>query len=81
MNEAARSSTRNIAEGYGRHHHKENTQFCRMSRGSLYELHDDLITALNAGYLDDQEASLGRELINRAIQVVNGYIRYLRSLS
>ncbi len=44
MKRASRSATRNIAEGYGRFHFKENIQFCRHSRGSLYEIIDDLIT-------------------------------------
>ena len=33
-----RSVTNNIAEGYGRFHYQENIQFCRISRGSLYEM-------------------------------------------
>lgn len=34
---AARSITDNLAEGYGRFHYQENIQFCRQSRGSLFE--------------------------------------------
>jgi len=40
MRRASRSVTHNIAEGYGRYHYKENAQFCRTSRGSVYELLD-----------------------------------------
>jgi four helix bundle protein len=40
---AAVSLTANIAEGYGRFHFKENIQFCRIARGSAYELLDHLI--------------------------------------
>jgi four helix bundle protein len=36
MKRASRSLTNNIAEGYGRFHFKENAQFSRQSRGSLY---------------------------------------------
>ena len=36
MKRAARSTTHNIAEGFGRFHFQENIQFCRQSRGSLY---------------------------------------------
>lgn len=54
MKRAARSTTRNIAEGFGRFHYKENIQFCRISRGSLFELIDDLITAKDEGYIDQQ---------------------------
>ena len=38
MRRAARSTTHNIAEGFGRYHFKENIQFCRHSRGSLHEI-------------------------------------------
>ena len=32
MKRAARSTTHNIAEGFGRFHYQENVQFCRISR-------------------------------------------------
>ncbi len=80
MRRAARSSTRNIAEGFGRHHHKENMQYCRISRGSLYELIDDVITAYEEKYITLEEYEHARQLINRAIQLVNGYINYLKGL-
>ncbi|MCB0595895.1 MAG: four helix bundle protein [Lewinellaceae bacterium] len=80
MKRASRSSTRNIAEGFGRHHHRENIQFCRISRGSLTELIDDLITSLDEGYLTKALYKEGRQKIESALQLVNGYIRYLESL-
>ncbi len=40
MIRTSRSSTACRAEGYGRFHYQENIQFCRQSRGSLYELID-----------------------------------------
>ncbi|HYM94071.1 MAG TPA: four helix bundle protein [Chitinophagaceae bacterium] len=51
---ASRSLTNNIAEGYGRFHYKENAQFCRQSRGSLYELKDHLIVALDEEYVSKE---------------------------
>lgn len=39
MIRASRSVTANIAEGYGRFHYKENIQFCRQARGSLFEFY------------------------------------------
>ena len=80
MSRAARSFTRNIAEGFGRHHHKENCQFARIARGSLYETWDDLITAKEDGYLSPEEFIVGKNKIERAITILNGYIRYLESL-
>ncbi len=80
LRRAARSATRNIAEGFGRHHHKENTQHCRISRGSLFELIDDVITTFEEQYIDYEEYNQGRQLIDRAIQLTNGYINYLKNL-
>ena len=49
MIRAARSTTANLAEGFGRFHYQENIQFCRQTRGSLYELLDHLITGKDDG--------------------------------
>ena len=81
MRRAARSTTRNIAEGFGRHSVKENIQFCRISRGSLYELLDDLITARDESYITKEEFEVGKKLVFKAIMIINGYIRYLSSIS
>jgi len=48
---AAVSLTANVAEGYGRFHFKENIQYCRIARGSAYELIDHLITCQDERYL------------------------------
>ena len=77
MRRAARSSTHNIAEGFGRYHFQENIQFCRHSRGSLHELVDQLITSIDQEYITQEEYEEGRTLTGRAIALVNGYINYL----
>src|SRR4030043_1736879 len=77
MNRASRSTTHNIAEGFGRFHFQENIQFCRHSRGSLHELIDQLITSLDDGFITKQDYSEGRSLINNALGLLNGYINYL----
>jgi four helix bundle protein len=46
---AARSIPANISEGHGRFYFKENIAFCRKSRGSLSELLNHLIDALDSG--------------------------------
>ncbi|MFN0033558.1 MAG: four helix bundle protein [Saprospiraceae bacterium] len=76
---AARSTTRNIAEGFGRFHFQENIQFCRISRGSLFEIIDDAITAFEDKYITEEEYKMGREKLAHAIKVVNGYIHYLET--
>ncbi len=77
MKRAARSTTHNLAEGFGRFHFQENVQFCRISRGSLYELIDQLITSKDDGYITSEEYEKGRALISKALALLNGYIRYL----
>jgi len=77
MKRAARSTTHNVAEGFGRFHFQENVQFCRISRGSLYELIDQLITSLDEGHITQEEYEKGRSLISKALALLNGYIRYL----
>ena len=78
MLRAARSITANIAEGYGRFHYLDSSKFLSNARGSLYELLDHLITAeaeklIPAGLLQD-----GRELVDRAVRLLNGYLKYLK---
>ena len=77
MKRAARSTTQNIAEGFGRFHYRENMQFCRISRGSLFELIDDLIASADEGFISHENYRLGREKISHALALLNGYIRYL----
>ena len=81
MKRAARSTTENIAEGFGRFHYKENAQFCRISRGSLFELLDDLITSFDEKYIDQDDYQRGRDLISNALKLLNGYINYLNRQS
>jgi len=77
MKRASRSATENIAEGFGRYHFQENIQFCHHSRGSLHELIDQLITALDEEYITQNEFTKGKDLINNALGLLNGYINYL----
>lgn len=77
MKRASRSITNNIAEGYGRFHYKENTQFSRQSRGSLYELKDDLIIALDEEYITIEEYNEGIMKFEKCVLLLNGYINYL----
>ena len=77
LTRAARSATHNIAEGFGRFHYQENIQFCRQSRGSLQEIIDQFITARDEHYISDSEYKEGRELIDKALALLNGYINYL----
>jgi len=77
---AAISVTANLAEGYGRYSYQENIQYCRQSRGSLYELRDHLTTALDAGYIPKEKYNELDATAVSAIRLVNGYIRATRNL-
>lgn len=79
MIRASRSSTACIAEGYGRYHYQENMQFCRQSRGSLYELIDHLDVAEECEYLPPKESEVLIKEIKASIRILNGYIRYLKT--
>ncbi len=79
MIRASRSSTNNIAEGYGRFHFQENIQFCRQSRGSLFELIDHLLVAAECEYIGSEEKEELIEHIVSAIRLLNGCIKYLKS--
>jgi four helix bundle protein len=78
LRRAAISCTANIAEGYGRFHFQENIQFCRISRGSMYEIQDHLLTSLDNEYIAKEEYESIWDLSVNAIRVLDGYIRYLK---
>lgn len=78
---SARSTTANIAEGYGRYHYLANAKFTSNSRGSCWEVLDHLITANDERLISDDLIHEGRELVNRAVKLINGYITYLQRAS
>lgn len=74
---AVRSTTANIAEGYGRFHYRDNWKFCSMARGSCYEVLDHFITACDEGFIDEEVLAEGRDLVMHAVRLLNGYMNYL----
>ena len=75
---AGRSSTANIAEGYGRFHYMDNAKFCSNARGSCWEVLDHLITAVDEELIPPEMLSAGRSLENTAVRLINGYMNYLK---
>jgi four helix bundle protein len=75
---AARSTTANIAEGYGRFHYLENAKFCSNSRGSCWEVLDHLIAAADEDLISSDLLNRGRELVGHAVKLLNGYMNYLK---
>jgi len=81
IRKAAVSITANVAEGYGRYYYKEGIKFYRISRASLYELKDHLITCLDLHYISDFEYENGLNLIEAAKVVLNCFIRFVQKQS
>ncbi|MBA3047526.1 four helix bundle protein [Patescibacteria group bacterium] len=75
---AAISIHSNIAEGYGRYNFQENIQFCRIARGSLIEVLDQLYVALDENYISlDDFRNIYKE--GKATEkAINGYIGFLK---
>jgi four helix bundle protein len=74
---SSRRVTACIAEGYGRHYYKENIRFCRMSRGSLEETLEHLITAFDEKYISTEELKDYKLQVDDCGRLLSGYIRYL----
>jgi four helix bundle protein len=79
LRDAARSAPRNIAEGFARYKHKEFAQFARIATGSLAEVLDHFIDAVDNGYLTPAEFAQHEHACKKALKAVNGLIRYLES--
>jgi len=75
---AGRSSTANIAEGYGRFHFLENAKFCSNARASCWEVLDHLITGHDEHLISDELMQRGRSLVEQSVKLLNGYLRYLQ---
>src|SRR5438128_9504407 len=75
---AARSTTNNIAEGYGRFHYLDNAKFCSNSRGSCWEVLDHLITGNDEEFISTELLNRERALVGQAVKLLNGYMNYLK---
>ena len=78
---AARSTTANLAEVYGRFHFMDNAKFCSNSRGSCWEVMDHLITACDENLISNELLAKGKKLVNSAAKLINGYMNYLKRAS
>lgn len=72
---AAVSVTANIAEGFGRKSYKEKLQFYYQSQGSLTELEDEILIALDVGYLSKDSHVIVMNQIDTTHRLLAGLIR------
>lgn len=79
IQKASISGTTNISEGYGRYHYQEGIQFYRISRGSIYELKDHLISCYDLIYINKEIFKKGIMLIEDAKITLNGYIKFVET--
>jgi four helix bundle protein len=77
--DSSRSITSNISEGFGRFHHQENIQFCRISRGSLDETLEHMITAYDEKYITKEILNEINKEYKECLKQLNGYIKYLKT--
>src|SRR5205814_8122075 len=78
---AAVSLTNNIAEAHGRFHYPDQIRFILHSRGSLEELVDDLNICSDENYLSNGDVAKLKEQALDVLNLINGYLRYLRDRS
>jgi four helix bundle protein len=65
MRRAALSVTNNIAEGHGSYSFRHNIAYLRRSRGSIYELRDDLNACQDQQYIDPPTLDRARQVAAR----------------
>lgn len=69
------SITSNIAEGFGRNTKKDKVQFYAVAKGSLYETDNQLRTALDLGYIYENDYKIAKENIYRCSILIAGLVK------
>jgi four helix bundle protein len=72
---AADSIGANIAEGHGRGSYQDNRRFIRISRGSLYESHHWLRRAFHRQFLQQEEVTRLKSLVDNLGPQLNAYLK------
>ncbi len=76
---AAISVMSNISEGFDRGSNKEFIRYLVISRGSVSEVKSLSYAALDIGYVDEQIFKKISEQCLKISNLLNGFIRYLKS--
>ena len=78
IRKSSKSGMANISEGYGRYHYLDSLRFYYISRGSISETTNHIITAHDLQYLTDDRFQALYDLSREAERALNGYINYVR---
>lgn len=79
IRDAASSSTRNVAEGFGRYRHREFAQLVSIARGSVLEIGDLLKDGVKRRYWNDTEVNQATRLSYRGARAMARFIIYLKN--
>ena len=79
IRDSAASSTKNIAEGFGRFRPAENAHFVEYAVASAMETKDSLKDGVDRGHFIPERARRAQELAERSIQCSTKFILYLKS--
>jgi four helix bundle protein len=76
---SAASSTKNIAEGFGRFNPGDNARFVEISVSSTMETKDSLKDGVDRGHFTPERVLRAQQLAERSIQCSTKFIVYLKS--
>lgn len=76
---SSRSICAAIAEGHGRFTYKDQLHFCIIARGSLSETLNHLLDAVDCKYINTEQYTNVKNLVDETGRLLNGYISYLRT--
>jgi four helix bundle protein len=77
---SSRSINSQIAEGHGKRTNKDKIKYCMQARGSLSETLNHLIDASDCSYISAEQLQYYRRKLDELERILNGYIKYLKSL-
>lgn len=77
LREAAVSITGNIAEGFGRAHSKDKSNFYFFARGSSYEVVSHLLVGAKVGYFAENEVMPIRTKCFKIVEDLNKIVKLL----
>lgn len=80
IRDSSSSSTRCMAEGFGRFWPREHAALLRMGKASLFETHNSAGAGFKKGYFTRQQSEKMQRLAKRSGKAATNLIRYLESL-